>query len=735
MSKPTQVPGIPRTPVSVDAETRRYLEALSEALQIRLGLRGDPIDRAITLRELIDSGLAVSLKATPFDPNNLNGGNLGFGVNEIIDTATPPAPTNFEANGAYSQVNLSWDYPRYLNHSFSEIYGHDSDVIGDAQLIGVSTGRVYIDPVGSGVSRYYWIRHVSQSSVLGPWNSGTGTLGETAVDVTYILDLLTGAVTDSQLSQSLSSAIGDNAAAATSAAAAAASEAAAITAQVAALLAQSNAETAESNAEIAETNAETAQSNAVTAQNAASSSASGAAGSASSATASATAAASSQTAAGNSATAASTSATSAATYATNAGNSATASQTSRLAADTSKTNAAASASAAATSASYASASESAAGTSASAASSSATNAASSASNASTYSATAASAATNAAGSASAAASTVNGLTARLDNAGGTGVTVEQAYSVNASDIGDLEGQYTVKIDTNGAVAGFGLASTATSSGNITSEFIVNADRFAIMRGGSNTTAATVPFVVQAAQTTINGETVPAGVYMADAFIKNGSIESAKIGTLNADKINAGFISAARINVNTVDASKLILDNSTITSQTLNGVPTVVIKNLGVQTAHIGNAQITTAKIGDLQVNTLKIADQAVTFPVSNITVADQTLTQGGGYQTVQSITHAATGAPIEIAVGFRARSQTGSTGRLAIFGIFRGSTQIFNSGHFYIPGTNGAVQSFLFSETPSSGTYTYTLKVFPTALGSSNLLVSNAYLRTLETKK
>jgi hypothetical protein len=637
MSKPTQVPGIPRTPVSVDAETRRYLEALSEALQIRLGLRGDPIDRAITLRELIDSGLAVSLKATPFDPNNLNGGNLGFGVNEIIDTATPPAPTNFEANGAYSQVNLSWDYPRYLNHSFSEIYGHDSDVIGDAQLIGVSTGRVYIDPVGSGVSRYYWIRHVSQSSVLGPWNSGTGTLGETAVDVTYILDLLTGAVTDSQLSQSLSSAIGDNATAATSAAAAAASEAAATAAEAAAVLAQNSAAT--------------------------------------------------------------------------------------------------SASSAVTSASNASSFNTAAGTSASAASASATNAASSASSAGTYSVNAAGSATNAAGSASAAASTVNGLTARLDNAGGTGVTVEQAYSANASDIGDLEGQYTVKIDTNGAVAGFGLASTATSSGNITSEFIVNADRFAIMRGGSNTTAATVPFVVQAAQTTINGETVPAGVYMADAFIKNGSIESAKIGNLNADKINAGFISASRINVNTVDASKLILDNSTITSQTLNGVPTVVIKNLGVQTAHIGNAQITTAKIGDLQVSTLKIADQAVTFPVSNITVADQTLTQGGGYQTVQSITHAATGAPIEIAVGFRARSQTGSTGRLAIFGIFRGSTQIFNSGHFYIPGTNGAVQSFLFSETPSSGTYTYTLQVFPTALGSSNLLVSNAYLRTLETKK
>ena len=86
-----------------------------------------------------------------------------------------------------------------------------------------------------------------------------------------------------------------------------------------------------------------------------------------------------------------------------------------------------------------------------------------------------------------------------------------------------------------------------------------------MRGGSDTTAATVPFVVQATATTLNGETVPAGVYMADAFIKNGSITTAKIGSLNADKITAGTISADRIGANSLDASKLNIDGATITS--------------------------------------------------------------------------------------------------------------------------------------------------------------------------
>ena len=64
MTKPTQIPGIPKVPANVSPEVRRYLDALGEALEIRLGRRGDPRDRAITLRELIESGLATEAKAT-----------------------------------------------------------------------------------------------------------------------------------------------------------------------------------------------------------------------------------------------------------------------------------------------------------------------------------------------------------------------------------------------------------------------------------------------------------------------------------------------------------------------------------------------------------------------------------------------------------------------------------------------------------------------------------------------
>ena len=203
MTKPTKVPGIPKAPASVDRNTANLLTNLIEAVEIRLGRRGDPKDRAITLRELIDSGLAKELRAAPWDPNNPNDSNTGFGPNEEVNSSQPPAPQNFQANAAYSQVNLSWDYPNYGNHSFTEIYGYDSDTIGDAQLIGVSSGRAYADPIGSAASRYYWIRFVSQSNIIGPFNSSTGTLATTAADVEYLLEVLTDAISESELATDL----------------------------------------------------------------------------------------------------------------------------------------------------------------------------------------------------------------------------------------------------------------------------------------------------------------------------------------------------------------------------------------------------------------------------------------------------------------------------------------------------------------------------------------------------
>jgi len=60
----TKLPGLKPIPAKVDKELAGSLKAMQEALAIRLGQLGDPLDRAITLRELIDSGLAKKLAIT-----------------------------------------------------------------------------------------------------------------------------------------------------------------------------------------------------------------------------------------------------------------------------------------------------------------------------------------------------------------------------------------------------------------------------------------------------------------------------------------------------------------------------------------------------------------------------------------------------------------------------------------------------------------------------------------------
>lgn len=526
---PTKVPGIPKPPASAGPELRRYLEAVSEALEIRLGRRGDPVDRAVTLRELIKSGLARELKSAPFDPNNVSETTIGFVDDGQVDvTNTPPTPTGFTASGGFRVVNLLWDYPLYTgpNHSHTEIYSYPSDSLADAiaaGVVGVIRGRGYSDPVGGGVTRYYWIRHVNEAGTVGPWNSTSGTIATTSSDVDELLETLTDSITSSQLATSLTTTLdgfeddiadltttyGSTVAAATSAAAAAtsaseaaASEAAAIGAETDAiqaaadaLLAQTDAETAESNAQTSETNAATSESNAATSASAASTSATGAAGSASAASQSASTAASSETAAGNSASAAATSATNAATYATSAGTASTAASQAQLDAETaesnaqtaesnaasSATNAAGSASTAATQATNAANSATAAGQSAGAASTSASNAASSATSAG-QSATASQASrvaaetaetnaetaeTNAATSASAASQSASNATASQTAAGqsaSAAATSETNAATSASNAGTSETNAATS-ESNASGSASSAATSATNAAN------------------------------------------------------------------------------------------------------------------------------------------------------------------------------------------------------------------------------------------------------------------------------
>lgn len=226
----------------------------------------------------------------------------------------------------------------------------------------------------------------------------------------------------------------------------------------------------------------------------------------------------------------------------------TGAQTAATTATTKASDAANSASAASTSATQAATSATAAGTSAGAASTSATSASTSAGAASVSATAAATSATNAAGSATSAATSVTTVQSIANDYNGT---VQTLARTTAGPNGSTA-QYTVKVQANGYVAGFGLSSESNTAGGTTSNFAIVADKFSIAPVASSPTANNAsPFFVLTTPTSVNGVVVPAGTYIKTAFIAEATITSAQIASLTADKITTGTMSANRIS--TVDA--------------------------------------------------------------------------------------------------------------------------------------------------------------------------------------
>ncbi|WP_107859880.1 phage tail protein [Neisseria cinerea] len=158
------------------------------------------------------------------------------------------------------------------------------------------------------------------------------------------------------------------------------------------------------------------------------------------------------------------------------------------------------------------------------------------------------------------------ITAAESTADGNKATVQ----THARSINGLEAQYTVKVDVNGRVAGFGLATTP-KNGTPESKFIVNADRFGI---GATGKADVFPFVVdtQKNRVGVNGELVVNGKAIVDK-LNAGDIHGDKItaNTLDANRLKAGSVTAREIGANSVTADKMNVTSLSAVSSNLGSI--------------------------------------------------------------------------------------------------------------------------------------------------------------------
>lgn len=199
----TELPSIPNVPNSNDSNLNQFLSAIKQTVETWNGKRGQALDSAVTWRDLVDKQFAkIDLSRGVL---TTEGGLPSIVPNEAKDYTIPPAPTNLTADGALANIILTWDAPTYKNHAYTEIYRSSTNNVAKAVKIGMAPGSLYADNVGGEKSYYYWIKFVTTSDIRGPFNATEGVLGVTALDPGYLLNVLSGAISETQLAQKLAS--------------------------------------------------------------------------------------------------------------------------------------------------------------------------------------------------------------------------------------------------------------------------------------------------------------------------------------------------------------------------------------------------------------------------------------------------------------------------------------------------------------------------------------------------
>lgn len=197
-----QLPGVPS---DLPANQRAFFDAVKQAIEVGEGERGDPMDRKLTARDLVDAGLA-KIRIGRANLSGLSGGSLIEPNEPLPNLTVPPRVNEFTGEGAATRVVLSWGAPQYANHGHVEIARSPSQDFGQATTIGTETARVYVDVTGGGFTGYYWARNISSpGGVAGQW---TGPVkGVTTPDFEYVQNSLSSTEWQADTAYSLFNAV------------------------------------------------------------------------------------------------------------------------------------------------------------------------------------------------------------------------------------------------------------------------------------------------------------------------------------------------------------------------------------------------------------------------------------------------------------------------------------------------------------------------------------------------
>lgn len=189
-------------PTGNDART---VAALKQNVDQLTGATGSVLDRAVTLRDLLDEGvITVQSGSTTVGTGTSTvvvpsgGSSGGSGVPSLT---TAPTPSNLIARSTVKAVFLQWDIPLYANAGGVQVWRATSNALGLATQVGATIADMYVDTTSvAGTTYYYWVRAILDTGDTGAFNAVSGTsvtagrvdnntIEDLAVDTAKIADL------------------------------------------------------------------------------------------------------------------------------------------------------------------------------------------------------------------------------------------------------------------------------------------------------------------------------------------------------------------------------------------------------------------------------------------------------------------------------------------------------------------------------------------------------------------
>lgn len=191
-----------------------FNQRLREVIQTYLGRQGNPLDRGLTIRDLVDTGVLKLRSGFQLKPGAGSSIPLepGDGVVDTYepDLTPPPTPGSMTVTASISHVMIEHEAPLYRQghgHLRTRVYGkvvnagEQLPTFADAAEIGQFSGTIYAQPSNPATTWRLWIKWETVDGVLSvdPAGGINGLEAVTGQDVALLLEALSGQITASNL--------------------------------------------------------------------------------------------------------------------------------------------------------------------------------------------------------------------------------------------------------------------------------------------------------------------------------------------------------------------------------------------------------------------------------------------------------------------------------------------------------------------------------------------------------